>query len=1135
MTLIVASLFLPHQPQFEVNASAGDTQELVENNLVKLDPISHPASPVRPGWDQYRRNARSALAVPLSNMRNASQESLLSLNNAGNTSANIDDLVSSEHFLENLTANATASGTPNPSYHTKGQMGKPNLGAGGSAEEFFSASSNPNSARGGSPVSIVSAPLGGAADTPDLNIQKSLDMALSGSPPPPQLTETGSATNVASGGDSTASLLKNVSKSLMTQKLEAVQSNTSSKEGTGSSIGGGSKYNHQNTSIGTVVTPKSRPLPDHYHSSSIIDSRVKQMHNNAPVFPAMRRVQQGGSGKGAPKLLSRNSALNIQQPQSSRLKYSQTAQRLQQETALEADLHSATEVNTHEEEGDAESVIDDSASAQEHLVPQFGGFSTTCKQRERLLKSSRDLFAQLPWKIVHSDKGNGSLKNAVNTAIMEKTTKENVKWIGTIGIPTDEVPDEIVDKITDTMEEQYNCGVVITDDITFKGAYKNYCKQILWPTLQYQIPDNPNSKAFEDHSWEFYYKLNRQFADKIIKEYKPGDTIWIHDYHLMLVPGMVRAQYQDAKIGFFLHVSFPSSEVFRCLAHREEILEGLIGANSVGFQTKEYARHFLQTSNRLLTADVSDDEIKYDGRIISVKDIPVGIDYFTLREKLKDDAVDQWRQLIKERWHGKKLIVCRDQFDRIRGLHKKMLAYERFLKENPQYIESVVLVQVCIGKSTDIELERQIMVVVDRINSMSPNISLIQPVVFLHQELDFPQYLALNSVADLFIVTALREGMNLTCHEFIGCSSDKNAPLILSEFTGSSSVLSEGAQLVNPWDIRQVANSIKEGLEMSREEKKRNWKKMVKSVINNDSDNWLVTCLQNINSAWEFNKERSTVFNLSYETFATEYNDTSKRMFIFKISEPPTSRMISVLNDLASKNIVYIINSFSKTVNDSLYNRVNNIGLIAENGAYVKLNGDWYNIVEEVNWRSEVVKILDDKVERLPGSYYKIADSMIRFHTENADDQERVSSVIGEAITHINTLFEDAGIHAYLHKNIVFVQQTGLSLNAIQFLLRFYNTASTGDNVAPMINASTNENTTSDGFTNAQTPVEFLCITGSSSPTLEPLFKMVKDQKTAGVLRYGHTIVYGDTISSYAREHINGSNGLFNILQRLLR
>lgn len=1113
MTLIVASLFLPHRPQFEVTASAGETQELIENNLVKLNPLaSNEASPqARPNLDNYIRNTRSALNVPFAQGRNVSQESLLSLNNAGNTSGNIDDLVSSEQFLVNLTANATASGTPNPSYHTKGNMGRPNLGAGGSAEEFFS-TSNPPSNRGASPVlSIASAP----------QVQNNLDSTLNnrGSPPPQQLD--------SQMADPTAHLLKNVSKSLLTQSLhDSTKEASAPMPSSSANSMGQSRYNHANTSIGTAVTPKSRPLPGHSNSSSIIDFSLSRNKQHAPALPALRRIQKNKVGSP-----TKPSPLNTQ-PQSSNLKYSKTLHQMHGDSAYNSDWTTGDDSDHLEEHEEPDN---DDDLRQEYLVPQFGGFSTTSKVRETLLKSSRELFAQLPWTIVNSDKGNGSLKNAVNTAVNEKTTKENVKWVGTMGIPTDEIPDEIVENIAKVMEEQYNCGAVVTDDITFKGAYKNYCKQILWPTLQYQIPDNPKSKAFEDHSWQYYHRLNQQFAEKIINVYKDGDIIWIHDYHLMLVPGMVREVFPDAKIGFFLHVSFPSSEVFRCLAHREEILEGLIGANSLGFQTKEYARHFLQTSNRLLAADVSDDELKYDGRIVSVKQVPVGIDYFTLREKLKDENVLQWRHLIKERWHGKKLIVCRDQFDRIRGLYKKMLAYERFLKDNPQYIENVVLVQVCIGKSTDLELERQIMVVVDRINSMSPNISLIQPVVFLHQELDFPQYLALNSEADLFMVNALREGMNLTCHEFIGCSSDKNAPLILSEFTGSSSVLSEGAMLVNPWDIKQVAACIKEGLEMSREEKKRNWKKMVKSVITHDSDSWFVSCLQNLNNSWEFTKERSTVFNLRFETFSDDYNDTSKRLFIFKISEPPNSRMISVLNELSSKNRVYIMNSFSKVVNESLYSRVNNIGLIAENGAFVRLNGDWYNIVEDVNWRAEVVKILEDKVERLPGSYYKIADSMIRFHTENAENQERVSGVIGEAITHINTLFDDAGIHAYLHKNIVFVQQTGLSLNAVKFLLRYYNTAASGDNVTPMINSEQSPRSRSDSISVSQKPIDFLCISGSSSPVIEPLFKLVKDQRNSGMLRHGHSIVYGDTTSSYAREHVNGSNGLFNVLNRLMR
>ena len=196
---------------------------------------------------------------------------------------------------------------------------------------------------------------------------------------------------------------------------------------------------------------------------------------------------------------------------------------------------------------------------------------------------------------------------------------------------------------------------------------------------------------------ELLQKLNQQFADKIVSLYKEGDTIWIHDYHLLLVPAMVRKQLPRARIGFYLHVSFPSSEVFRVFAQREKILEGMLGASTVCFQTKEYVRHFLQTVTRLLMADVSTDSVGYNGQIIPVKNVPLGVDYFSLVDQLQSQGVSYWRSMIRQRWQGRKLIVCRDQYDKIRGLDRKMLGYERFL-ENPEYIDKIVLIQICNGR-----------------------------------------------------------------------------------------------------------------------------------------------------------------------------------------------------------------------------------------------------------------------------------------------------------------------------------------------------------------------------------------------------------------------------------------------------
>ncbi|CCD24859.1 trehalose 6-phosphate synthase/phosphatase complex subunit NDAI_0E00430 [Naumovozyma dairenensis CBS 421] len=1192
MTIIVASLFLPYTPQFEVIDPDAITSELAESNLIKVVDNNenirkkrtssvHSASPFLLNNLSQESMAGAAAAIgtthspslePLNKFtaipgqhhqqQQQQQQPIPSINISSASTGDlahpnpltIDEVVSSEQFMENLTASGTVSHTPALSAHHH-----PAQNASASVEEFFSSSNTVPDQIGSPAYSISSAP--------GLDIANAANSISTG----PFSTGT--------SPDPTASLLKNVNKSLLVHSV--LNLNNASQTSLDSLT---NKYNQTNVTKGTVITPKSRAIPD--ISSAVVNfAKVKQKHQQQSNLPSMRRMQSTpnvhtssststtAAGPTTGNVTNRHGTTPAKV--SSNLKYSQLAEtETETETEHETEsegtrsksasitqdhniplydakeqqgkdstVHSDTlspiirktdkEKKSIDEENDSDSDLEVDSKDKKYNVPQFGGFSNNAKLRAQLLSSSHELFRNLPWKIALNDKGNGAMKNAINTAIIEETIKEPVSWVGTVGIPTDEIPDEITAKISKTLQDEYQSTAVVTDDITFKGAYKNFCKQILWPTLHYQIPDNPNSKAFEDHSWNYYQKLNQQFADQIIKIYKIGDTIWVHDYHLMLVPELVRKVLPNAKIGFSLHVSFPSSEVFRCFAHREKILKGILGSNFVGFQTKEYARHFLQTSNRLLMADVGTDELKFNGKIVSVKYTPVGIDTFTLNDQLKDERVFQWRHLIRERWEGKRLIVCRDQFDRIRGLHKKMLAFERFLKENPEYIEKVVLLQICIGKSSDSELERQIMMVVDRINSLSSNISISQPVVFLHQDLEFVQYLALSCEADMFLVNSLREGMNLTCHEFIVSSEEKNAPLLLSEFTGSASVV-KGALLINPWDIRHSANCIKQGLEMSKEEKRRHWKKMMKSVIENDSDNWILSSLQNIHNAWEFNQERSTVFNLAYDTLYTDYKKSEKHMFIFKISEPPTPRMLSILNDLSSKNIVFIMNSFSKVTLESLYNRVLNIGLIAENGAYVRLNGSWYNIVQQVDWKSEVVKIFDDKVERLPGSYYKVADSMIRFHTENAEDQERVASVIGDAITHINTLFDERGIHAYVHKNIVFVQETGLSLAAVQFLLKFYNnTSHPFDNSSIAVTQS--ENTfTQNG--NGQSQIDFMMVTGSSSPVVEPIFRLLKEEVGKATLRSGHSVVYGENVTyTYAKEHITGSNELFTILQNIPR
>ena len=1025
-----------------------------------------------------------------------------------------------------------------------------------------------------------------------------------------------------------------------------------------------------NKPAGTIITPKSRELPSEEKNVDV----SRDLKAGLSSTTSMRRIHRKSSGAGPNPGMETISRSNSQTQPHSNFK----SQLFEIDDVLEHAIQDEPTLyqpntdpsvdsmyparNLHVDgtfsddgvgsDNDSKRVERASFEFNQQEVPKFGGYSNAEFLKNNLLNGQQNIFSKADWSIVPSHKCNTGLKNAVNTAIFEKTFNQPVIFYGTLGVPTDVLPENVLNNVTGTLKDEFNCEAVISDDITFKGAYKNFCKEILWPTFHYQIPDNPKSKAFEDHSWNHYKALNQKFADKIIENYSEDDTVWVHDYHLLLVPGMVREKLPDAKIGFSLHISFPSSEVFRCFAQRDFILKGLLGANSLGFQTEEYAKHFALTCNRLMQTDGDiEDGIKFAGRTIHICTIPIGIDAFEIQRKLRNaEDFDFFKNIIKDRWasnENKRLIVSKDQFDSLRGLKTKFMAYEKFLRDNPSYISRVCFVQVVTGSTKkDKYLEKEIVGLVDRINNLSTDITVHQNIVLLTQDITEIQYYALLSEADIFWVNSMREGMNLACHDFIVANSDKNSPLMISEFTGSAELFKEGCLLTNPWDIKRLSEIVKFALEMSPEEKRRRWKKMMKKLTITDSDNWIISSVKSINSSWELNIERSTLFNLQNEEWEESYNNCKgkNKLFVFKISEPPTPEIIKTMNDLCSVpgNKVFILNSFDKATVERYYARVANLNLIAENGAFVRIDGVWYTLMGDNLWKNEVLPLLQDKLERLPGSYIKAGESMFRIHTENADDKDRVNDIVGDLILHINTLFGSRkGIHAYYHKSILFVQQFGLSLRALKFIFDYY--ASSGSSsmhrnssATSLFNLNSNSNGYADNGINMSrgpsmhspllkplmspitpsTPSKvqlqlksvnsisdlqgddnlnnddnssirssvdgsngdyfnnknnisllgsanirphlntfqsfeqlnllnnnsscgenlkgvnkfsFAMITGSSSPTIEPLFEYINRFKGANIA-YTYTCVYGDPTSTNAHQHVNGMNDLIKLL-----
>lgn len=499
------------------------------------------------------------------------------------------------------------------------------------------------------------------------------------------------------------------------------------------------------------------------------------------------------------------------------------------------------------------------------------------------------MFANANWRVVNAEQGNGGLRSAADAAARDGYDVEYT-WVGTLGMPTDALEGtQQKDDIHDRLATEFNMLTVFCSDKNFDGHYLHFCKQILWPVFHYQIPDNPKSKAYEDHSWKFYVNVNQAFADKIVKNWKRGDTIWIHDYHLLLVPGMIRKKLPDAKIGLFLHVAFPSSEVFRCLAVRRELLEGMLGANMIGFQIHEYARHFLQTCSRILSVEATTEGILLEDRLVNVTSQAIGIDPIELDHHREESEVKKWIDIMKDRYKDKKIIVARDKLDHVRGVRQKLLSYELFLNKNPSWRDKVVLIQVALSTSEKSDLDAAVSDIVTRVNSSWASLA-YQPVLYLKQDIPYHQYLALLAIADALMITSQREGMNLTSHEFIRCQDGKfgdkkHGSLILSEFTGTSSLFGGKELSVNPWSYQQCSEAIKKALEMSDGEKASRWESLYNVVRQHTGGRWFTEFLTHLNRAYDeqHSHDQTSVPRLNLNTLGQKYTQSQRRLLLLDL------------------------------------------------------------------------------------------------------------------------------------------------------------------------------------------------------------------------------------------------------------
>ncbi|KAI0742614.1 glycosyltransferase family 20-domain-containing protein [Daedaleopsis nitida] len=642
----------------------------------------------------------------------------------------------------------------------------------------------------------------------------------------------------------------------------------------------------------------------------------------------------------------------------------------------------------------------------------------------RSLSSSRKDSAahSIKWHFESNPHCNGGLKNAIES-VGDRLRRK--LWVGTLGINSDGFRESLRRNMEWRLREERDSIPVWIPDADFAGCYDEYCHQVLWPALHYAVPDAPKIRSFyESAAFKQYVAVNQRFADTIVSAYVEGDIIWVNDYHLMLLPAMLRERLPGAPIGFFMHVAFPSSEIFRCLSVREDLLKGVLGADLVGFQTANYARHFRQTVSRILTAEALPKGIQLDDRFIDVGVFPMGIDVNSITAKKQDPEVKEWVKSLKQRYAGMKIIVGRDKLDVIQGVRHKIQAFEAFLDKYPEYQGKVVLIQVALQTTEENETQGGVADVVSHLNSRFSTLT-YQPVVFLHtQDLTFSQYLALLTVADAFMVTSQREGMALRAHEFVECQEQRRRPLILSEFTGSYSFSGFRSCIpINPWDKRMTAKAIHQALNMDDEEASSRWEDLHNHVVTQSAQafvtSFLVRCLRS-NIEHMQSADSADIATLDVARILPRYRHSQKRLLLIDFEGTIWQRdirtiarnagvggsqnfevpedVLRLLGRLADdpKNQVWLLSGLpTKGMLDIVAEKVPSIGIIAENGCFIKSSSErdsksWISMVANFNltWKGACMEILQYFTERTPGSFIEEREASVvwRFWTDNTMD-----------------------------------------------------------------------------------------------------------------------------------------------------
>lgn len=599
---------------------------------------------------------------------------------------------------------------------------------------------------------------------------------------------------------------------------------------------------------------------------------------------------------------------------------------------------------------------------------------------------------------------------------------ENI-WIGWPGIEI--IDEENKKKVTKQLGKLSLLPVFLSQE-EINQYYEGFSNEVLWPVFHYYASTYAN---YKQTNWDYYRQVNEKFRDMVLQVANPGDTIWVHDYQLLLLPSLIRNELADISIGFFLHIPFPSYEMFRLIPWRAELMRGVLGADLIGFHTFDDVRHFLNAATRILPVTSSANIITEGDRSIVAESFPMGIDEKKYAALPHEPETIKQIELIKDSFKNTKLIISIDRLDYSKGILQRLHAFEYLLEQYPEYHTQITIYMIVVPSRDTVpqyaHLRDQLDKQVGSINAVYRTMEWT-PIHYYYRSFPIEMLSALYYSADVCLVTPMRDGMNLVSKEYVASRINNDGVLILSEMAGASKELID-AVIVNPNNTVEVAEAMITAINMPLDEQQKRMQQMRQMVAKFNISHWVKIFMDKLKEVKQLQRSMQTRYlGLSTEqSILNRYAKTHRRIIFldydgtlveFKSNieqASPDEELYKMLDQLTEDpaNRVVLISGRKHENLEEWFGTKSNLDLIAEHGSWFKKkNTSWHKLPGlSSQWKQDIFPILETYVDRTPGTFIEEKTYSLVWHYRKA--QKGLGELrAGELLNNLKYLANDKGL-----------------------------------------------------------------------------------------------------------------------------